>query len=107
MCEKIYVANLSPNINNGDLERLFTPYGRVVRAEVLTDPLSGRSTEAGWVQMSSDREGHAAIASLDGREHCNRVLMVDWAKHRQKPINSRSSSMLDEPEIAGDATSST
>ena len=69
MGSKLYVGNLSYNVNSSDLEQLFAQHGAVQSAEVISDRETGRSKGFGFVQMGSDAEAQAAIAALNGKEH--------------------------------------
>ena len=83
MGSKLYVGNLSYNVNSSDLEQLFAQHGTVQSAEVISDRDSGRSKGFGFVQMGSDQEAQAAIAALNGQEHDGRALTVNEAKPRE------------------------
>jgi cold-inducible RNA-binding protein len=83
MGSKLYVGNLSYNVNSSDLEQLFGQHGTVQSAEVISDRDSGRSKGFGFVQMGSDAEAQAAIAALNGQEHDGRTLTVNEAKPRE------------------------
>lgn len=85
MGKKLYVGNLSYNISNSDLERLFTAHGTVRSAQVITDRDTGRSKGFGFVEMSSDQEAQAAIAALNGKEVDGRGLTVNEARPQQGP----------------------
>lgn len=83
MGKKVYVGNLSYNVNDSDLEGMFTPHGEVVSAQVITDRDSGRSKGFGFVEMGSDAEAQAAIDALNSQEHDGRTLTVNEAKPRE------------------------
>jgi RNA recognition motif-containing protein len=83
MGSKLYVGNLSYNVNSSDLEQLFGQHGTVQSAEVISDRETGRSKGFGFVQMGSDGEAQAAIAALNGKEHDGRALTVNEAKPRE------------------------
>jgi RNA recognition motif-containing protein len=61
----IQVYNLSRNISDADLRKLFAPFGVVNSAEVVRDKLNGRSKGNGLIEMPVEREARQAIASLD------------------------------------------
>jgi RNA recognition motif-containing protein len=84
MGSKLYVGNLSYNMTSSDLEQLFTQYGTVSSAEVISDRDTGRSKGFGFVQMGSDAEAQAAIAAVNGQEHDGRALTVNEAKPREE-----------------------
>src|SRR4051812_38959904 len=83
MGKKLYVGNLSYNVNSSDLEQLFAQHGTVQSAEVIADRDSGRSKGFGFVEMGSDEEAQAAISALNGQQHDGRALTVNEAKPRE------------------------
>jgi RNA recognition motif-containing protein len=83
MGKKLYVGNLSYDVNNEALEGLFSNYGTVESATVIMDRTSGRSKGFGFVEMSTDEEAQAAMAALDGQDSGGRPLKVNEAKPRE------------------------
>lgn len=83
MPKKLYVGNLTYNVNEADLEALFTPFGTVQSAQVIVDRDTNRSKGFAFVEMASDAEAQAAIQGLDGRDHGGRNLTVNEAKPRE------------------------
>ena len=83
MGKKLYVGNLSYDVDSSALQSLFTPHGTVESASVIADRDTGRSKGFGFVEMSSDTEAKSAIAALDGQEHDGRALKVNEAKPRE------------------------
>src|SRR5450432_3915119 len=83
MGKKLYVGNLSYDVDSSALEQLFTPHGTVQSAEIINDRDTGRSKGFGFVEMGSDAEAQAAIAALNGQEHDGRALTVNEAKPRE------------------------
>jgi cold-inducible RNA-binding protein len=83
MGSKLYVGNLSYNVDSSQLEQLCTPHGTVQSAEVISDRETGRSKGFGFVQMGTDEEAQAAITALNGQEHDGRALTVNEAKPRE------------------------
>ena len=84
MGRKLYVGNLSYNVDSSQLEQLFAAHGTVESAEIINDRDTGRSKGFGFVQMSSDEEAQAAIAALNGQQHDGRALTVNEAKPREE-----------------------
>ncbi len=82
MGRKLYVGNLSFDVNDGTLQQIFAEYGTVDSASVIIDRDSGRSKGFGFVEMSSDDEAQAAASALDGTEHSGRTIKVNEAKPR-------------------------
>ena len=82
MSANIFVGNLSFDTSNSRLEGLFTEYGEVTSAQVITDRDTGRSRGFGFVEMSSSDQADRAISDLNGREVDGRQLKVNIAKPR-------------------------
>ncbi len=83
MGKKLYVGNLTYQVNETDLEQLFSQFGTVQSAQVIQDRETGRSKGFGFVEMSSDAEAQAAIQGLNEQEHEGRRLTVNEAKPRE------------------------
>ncbi len=83
MGKKLYVGNLSYDVDSSALQSLFGAHGTVESAEIIADRDTGRSKGFGFVEMSSDAEAQAAIAALNGVEHSGRALTVNEAKPRE------------------------
>ncbi len=83
MGKKLYVGNLTYNVNESDLEALFTPFGQVQSAQIIVDRDTNRSKGFGFVEMETDAQAQAAIQGLNAREHDGRNLTVNEAKPRE------------------------
>ena len=82
MGKKLYVGNLGYNVRSSDLEQLFSQFGSVQSAQVITDRDTGRGKGFGFVEMSNEAEANAAINGLNEQEHEGRRLTVNEAKPR-------------------------
>jgi RNA recognition motif-containing protein len=78
--KKLYVGNLSFDVNDDQLREMFAPYGT---AQVITDRDSGRSKGFGFVEMGSEQEAQAAIAGMSGQLVGGRNLTVNEAKPKE------------------------
>ena len=79
----IYVSNLSFNTSDAELSDLFSKFGEVSSAKVITDRETGRSRGFGFVEMSNDEEGKAAMSGLNNKEVEGRAMSVSVAKERE------------------------
>jgi len=84
MGKKLYVGNLSYNVDSSELETLFGQYGQFVSAQIINDRDTGRSKGFGFVEMASDSEADAAVAALNGQQHNGRALTVNEARPREE-----------------------
>tara|TARA_Y100000748_G_scaffold240873_1_gene205040 strand:- start:83 stop:328 length:246 start_codon:yes stop_codon:yes gene_type:complete len=78
----IYVGNIAWGVSNDELEALFSQYGEVNSARIITDRESGRSKGFGFVEMATADSANAAIEALDGNDFAGRDLRVNQAKER-------------------------
>src|SRR3954471_317030 len=81
--KKLYVGNLTYRMSSSELEQLFSQYGSVQSAEVISDRDTGRSKGFGFVEMSTEAEAKVAIDSLHDHEVDGRRLTVNEARPRE------------------------
>jgi len=79
---KIYVGNLSSEITEEELQQEFEAFGEVESVNIITDKISGRPRGFGFVEMTSESEGQAAITGLNGKTLKDRTLNVNVARPR-------------------------
>lgn len=82
MSRKVYVGNLAWSYSSDDLKSLFSQYGTVVSAKVITDRETGRSRGFGFVEMESESQASQAIEALNNKEIEGRRLTVNEARER-------------------------
>src|SRR5436190_16747661 len=80
----IYVGNLSWSLKDQDLSNLFSPFGEVTSAKIVTDKFTQRSKGFGFVEMANDAEAQAAIAQLNGSEVEGRNLVVNESRPKEE-----------------------
>lgn len=76
----IYAGNLAFNMTEGDLRNMFEAHGKVDRASLVKDRMSGDSKGFGFVEMPNDKEAKAAIAALNDMDTQGRKMTVNEAK---------------------------
>jgi RNA recognition motif-containing protein len=81
--KKLYVGNLSYNVDNTQLEEMFAKYGSVRSAEVIQDRDTGRSKGFGFVEMSDDNQAREAIDAMNNQEHDGRTMTVNEARPKE------------------------
>lgn len=84
MSTKLYVGNLPWSIDSQRLEEIFSEFGTVEDAFVLTDRETRRSRGFGFVTFSSEEEANAAIEAMHGKDLEGRDLVVNVAKPREE-----------------------
>ena len=83
MSMKLYVGNLSFETSSNELQTLFAQSGTVESVSLIEDRETGRSRGFGFVEMSTQAEGAAAIEKFNGQDLGGRALKVNAAKPRE------------------------
>jgi cold-inducible RNA-binding protein len=78
--KKLYVGNLAWGVSDDDLQQLFSEYGSVASAVVITDRESGRSRGFGFVELEDGAD--QAIEALNGQDLQGRPLRVNEAQSK-------------------------
>jgi len=86
---KIYVGNMSYDVQEEDLRQAFGEFGQVDSVSIIMDKISGRSKGFGFVEMSTKETGEAAISGLNGKELKGRPITVNEAKPQTKTRDAR------------------
>ncbi|WOG96501.1 hypothetical protein DCAR_0415837 [Daucus carota subsp. sativus] len=77
---RLYVGNLSWDVDNVTLESFFSEQGKVLDAKVVYDRESGRSRGFGFVTYGSSDEVNRAIDNLNGADLEGRQIRVSVAE---------------------------
>lgn len=72
-------------MTSDDLYNLFSPFGEVVSAKIITDKFNNnRSKGFGFVEMSDDTAARTAISQLHETEITGRKIVVNESAPRQE-----------------------
>lgn len=82
---KLFVAKLNRDVQDEHLVELFSEYGEVAYARVVTDRDTGQSKCFGFVQMKERPAAEAAMAALNGKEFMRFPMVVKEAEERARP----------------------
>jgi len=77
---KIYVGNLPFSIDSAKLKELFSSFGEIEEATVISDKYSGRSKGFGFVTINDDEAAKKAIAEMHEKDVEGRQIKVNEAK---------------------------
>ncbi|MDH6253591.1 RNA recognition motif-containing protein [Chryseobacterium sp. H1D6B] len=84
----IFVSNINYSTKEYELQDLFSEFGDVSSAKIITDKETGRSRGFGFIEMGEE-EGKQAIEALNQKEFNGKILNVSEAKPREeKPRRS-------------------
>ena len=78
--KKLYVGNISYQVNEEDLSRMFAQCGEVVSTVIIRDRETSRSKGFGFVEMETEEGARKAIESFNGGELHGKVIVVSEAK---------------------------
>ncbi len=84
MESKLYVGNLSYNVSEGDLQRLFAQAGEVKEVALIMDRATRQSKGFGFVEMASDADAQKAIEMFNNYELDGRNITVSIARPREE-----------------------
>ena len=79
----LYISNISFHTTESDLIALFSRFGEVSSATVVSDPSTGRPQGYGFVNIPDEQVATTAMSALQGREIEGRKLSISIA--REKP----------------------
>ncbi len=78
--KKVYVGNLPWSVSKDSLTELFSGYGDIEEAIVISDKYSGRSKGFGFVTFKNDDDADKAVSEMNGKDIEGRELKVSEAK---------------------------
>ncbi len=92
MSKTLYVGNLPWSTTEEELKNVFSNYGNVISARIISDKNTGRSRGFGFVEVD-ESSAEKMINALNGSELKGRKIIVNEAKPREeKPRERRSRS---------------
>lgn len=80
--KKLYVGNLAWGVTDDDLSALFSEYGSVASAVVISDRETGRSRGFGFVELEDGAD--QAMEALNGQDLQGRPLRVNEAQNKDR-----------------------
>lgn len=87
--KKLYVGNLPWSVNEQSLKDMFSPFGEITEAIVISDRYTGRSKGFGFVTFANEADAEKAIAEMAEKEIEGRKIMVNVARPREERSNQR------------------
>ena len=86
---KLFVAGLPLDMNDRELKAIFSDYGDVISAKIITDKANWYSRGFGFVEMVEEADALTAIQALDRGTIEDKVITVRPAEYRprdKKPV---------------------
>ncbi|KAM9848963.1 scaffold attachment factor B1 [Aulostomus maculatus] len=103
--KNLWVSGLASTTRATDLKTLFSKYGKVVGAKVVTNAKSPGARCYGFVSMSSTDEATKCISHLHRTELHGKMISVEQAKH--EPAGKKPADKTDAKKTAADRRHST
>ncbi len=84
MTTRLYIGNLTSDVNEETLRLALSQDGRTVKeVHIVTDRDTGKPRGFAFVEMGSEQDAQAAISALDGTDLDGRNLKVNEAQERK------------------------
>ena len=80
MGKKLFIGNLPFGVGKEKLAEMFSVYGTVEEAIVITNKFTGRSKGFGFVTFADDDAADKAVAEMNGKDIEGRPLTVSEAR---------------------------
>ncbi|XP_075238936.1 uncharacterized protein LOC142334628 isoform X2 [Convolutriloba macropyga] len=78
----IFVGDLSPEVSNDDLNKLFCKCGDVSDAKVIRDSATNKSKGYGFVSFINKKDAERAKDQLNGTMVGSRAIRINWAARK-------------------------
>jgi RNA recognition motif-containing protein len=78
--KKLYVGNLPYTVDKDALLELFSAFGDITDAVVISDKYTKRSKGFGFVEFADEKAAEKAIAEMNEKEVEGRKLVVNVAR---------------------------
>jgi len=82
MGSKLFVGSLPWSVNDQELFEIFSPFGQVREAKVITDRETGQSRGFGFVTYNRDEDAAKAIREMNRAVVGQRTINVNEAQER-------------------------
>jgi RNA recognition motif-containing protein len=79
----IFISNLSFQAMDNDLKKLFSSWGEVKSARVVTDDFTRRSRGFAFVEITEEADAMKAIEKLNNTSFMQKTIIVRAAKAKE------------------------
>ncbi len=85
---KIYVGNLAQNVEEDELNTLFSEHGKVGSVKIIRDMFTKMSKGFGFIEMLSNTEAQKACNAMNSFELKGKRLSVNEARPQRESGNN-------------------
>jgi RNA recognition motif-containing protein len=84
MGNKVYVGNLPFSVGSDKLKEIFSEFGEISEAIVISDKFSGRSKGFGFVTFANEDDAKKAVDAMNEKEVDGRKIKVNEARAKEE-----------------------
>ncbi|NTU46567.1 RNA-binding protein [Candidatus Roizmanbacteria bacterium] len=84
---KLYVGNLPWSMTNDTLREMFSQFGEITDAVVISDRMTGRSKGFGFVTFDNEESAGNAVRAMNEQEVEGRKIIVNVARPKEESRN--------------------
>lgn len=81
----IFVGDLDDELTDDELKQAFDPFGEIINAKVVRDPVTQKSKNYGFIGFANKPDAEKAIRDMSGAMLKRRPIKTNWATRNQKP----------------------
>ena len=81
---ELYVGNLSYDMTEAELEKLFSAFGSVLSVRVIKNKFNDRSKGYGFVEMAEQNGADKAVKAMNAKEVLGRKMVVNEARSKSR-----------------------
>lgn len=81
--KKLFVGSLPWSVTSDQLKELFSQYGEITEAVVISDRNTGRSKGFGFVTFANEEDAQKAL-EMNGKDVEGRAIIVNTARPREE-----------------------
>jgi len=97
----IFVGDLDDEITDTELRQAFDPFGEILNAKVVRDPMTQKSKNYGFISFVNKPDAEKAIRDMSGAMLKRRPIKTNWATRNQKPQQPTN---LDFDQVSGESS---
>ena len=77
---KVFVGSLPPTLPNETFKKMFTQFGKITEAIIITDRYTQVSKGYGYITFLRNKDAQKAIAAMDQETIDGKKMLVTFAK---------------------------
>lgn len=89
---KIYLGNLSYNVDEENVREIFEEVGQVSSVTIIKDKFTGKSRGFAFIEMPNEEEAQEAIKKFDGGKLDGKKIIVNEARPKDDNNNNNRNS---------------